>query len=71
MLPAQTPADGPFNVAGVAGILLRASVLAAPVPQALTAATETEPEVKLAGFTVTVMLLVLDVPVKPAGNNQL
>ena len=57
-------------VVGVDGILLRAKVLAAPVPQALTAATETEPEVKLAGFTATVMVLVVDVPVSPDGSTH-
>jgi hypothetical protein len=57
-------------VLGVDGILLRAKVLAAPVPQAFTAATETEPEVKLAGFTATVMVFVLEVPVKPEGSTH-
>ena len=57
-------------VVGVAGILLSARVLAVPVPQALSAETEMLPVVKIAGFTATVMLLVVEVPVKPEGRTQ-
>ena len=68
MLLAQTAADGPVTVVGDEGILLSARVLAVLFPQAFCATTETLPLVKSDGFTATVMVLVLEVPVRPEGN---
>ena len=71
MLPAHTAVEGPESVVGVAGILLSARVLAVLFPQAFCATTDTLPLVKSDGFTATVMVLVLDVPVRPEGSVQL
>ena len=55
---------------GVAGALLTARVLAAELPQALLACTEMLPETKTALSMLTVILLVVEVPVMPAGKVQ-
>ena len=55
---------------GVEGILVNARVFIVLVPQALFAVTPMLPETNKAGFTATVMVFVVDVPVKPAGNVQ-
>ena len=55
---------------GVAGALLTVRVLAAELPQALLAFTEMLPETKTELLMLTVMLLVVEVPVMPAGNVQ-
>jgi hypothetical protein len=54
----------------VAGALLIERVLAAELPQALLAFTEMLPETKTALSMLTVMLLVVEVPVMPAGSVQ-
>ncbi len=58
-------------VEGVKGTLLTASVLAADVPQVLEALTEIFPLVKVLLLIAVLMLVVLEVPVIPAGNVQL
>jgi hypothetical protein len=55
---------------GVEGILVNARVFRVLDPQALFAFTPMLPETNNAGFTATVMVFVVDVPVKPAGNVQ-
>jgi hypothetical protein len=70
VLPAQTPVAKPVIVVGVVGILVNARVLIALNPQALLAVTPILPETNSDGFTATVMVLVVDVPVKPAGKVQ-
>ena len=55
---------------GVVGVLVKVRVLIALDPQALFAVTPMLPETNSAGFTATVMVLVVDVPVKPAGKVQ-
>ncbi len=55
---------------GVEGILVNARVLIVLEPQALLAVTPMLPETNNAGFTATVMVFVVDVPVKPAGNDH-
>ena len=57
-------------VVGVAVVLLIANVLEAEEPQALLAFTVIFPEMAPEP-TVTVMLLVLEVPLRPEGNVQL
>ncbi len=52
-------------------IFVSARVLAAELPQLFTACTLTLPLVKSDEFTATVMLLVVEVPVKPVGRTQL
>ena len=61
---------GPVMLVGVAGALLTDRVLAAEEPQALLAFTEMLPETKTELLMLTVMLLVVEVPVMPAGNVQ-
>lgn len=61
---------GPVIVVGVAGALLTASVLAAEDPQALLAFTEMLPETNTELFMLTVMVLVVEEPVIPAGSVQ-
>ena len=70
MLPAQTPVAKPEMAVGVEGILVNARVFIALDPQVLFAVTPMLPETNKAGFTATVMVFVVDVPVKPAGNDQ-
>jgi hypothetical protein len=48
-----------------------ASVLIAEFPQLFTACTLTFPPVNNAVFTLTVIVFVVEVPVKPAGSDQL
>ena len=55
---------------GVVGVLVNVRVFRALEPQALFAVTPMLPETNNVGFTATVMELVVDVPVKPAGNVQ-
>jgi hypothetical protein len=61
---------GPVIEVGVAGALLTARVLAAELPQALLALTDMLPLTKTALSMATVMTLVVDVPVIPAGSVQ-
>ena len=55
---------------GVVGILVNARVFIELEPHALFAVTPMLPETNNAGFTATVMVFVVDVPVKPEGNDQ-
>ena len=58
-------------LAGTNGTLLTANVLAAEVPQLLEAVTEIFPLVKLVLLMAVAMVVVIDVPVMPAGSAQL
>ena len=58
-------------LAGVNGTLLTAKVLAAEVPQVLDAVTEIFPLVKVVLLMAVAMVVVVDVPVMPAGSAQL
>jgi hypothetical protein len=62
---------GPLRVVLAARTLLMARALAAELPHALIAETLILPLVNKASFTATVIVLVLEVPVRPAGNTQL
>ena len=55
---------------GVEGILVNVRVFRVLDPQALFALTPMLPETNKAGFIATVMVFVVDVPVKPAGNDH-
>ena len=62
----------PLSVVLAARTLLMERALAAELPHALTAETLILPLVKgMSLFIATVMLLVVEVPVKQAGNTQL
>ena len=50
--------------------MVNVRVLIALDPQALFAVMPILPETNNAGFTATVMVFVVDVPVKPEGNDQ-
>ena len=63
--------DGPLMLLTVPVTFVSVRDLAAEVPQELEAVTEMLPLVKSAEFTATVMLLVVEVPVKPVGKTQL
>ena len=57
--------------AGIKGTLLTAKVLAAEVPQVLAAVTVIFPLVKLVLLMAVAMVVVVEVPVIPAGSAQL
>jgi hypothetical protein len=57
--------------AGIKGTLLTAKVLAAEVPQVLVAVTVIFPLVKLVLLMAVAMVVVVEVPVIPAGSAQL
>ena len=63
--------EGPLKVVTAVSTFVSVRVLATELPQLLTACTLTLPLVKSDGFTATVMLLVVDVPVNPVGRTQL
>ena len=58
-------------LAGEISPLLTAKVLAAEVPQVLEAVTEIFPLVKMVLLMAVVMVVVVEVPVIPAGSTQL
>ncbi len=60
----------PVSEDGVAGTLAMVSDLAADVQKAVLAFTVTAPLLKLRSLMATLMLLVVDVPVKPDGSAQ-
>jgi hypothetical protein len=60
----------PVSEDGVAGTLAMVSDLAADVQKAVLAFTVTAPLLKLRSLMATLMLLVVDVPVKPEGSVQ-
>ena len=60
----------PVKVDGVAGTLAMVSDLAVDVQNAVLAFTVTAPLLKLRSLMATLMLLVVDVPVRPEGNVQ-
>lgn len=62
---------GPLIEEEAARTFVSARVRAAEDPQLFTACTLTLPLVKSDGFTATVIELVVEVPVRPAGNTQL
>ncbi len=60
----------PVKVEGVAGTLAMVSDLAVDVQNAVLAFTVTAPLLKLRSLMATLMLLVVDVPVRPEGRVQ-
>ena len=60
----------PVSVPGVAGTLAMVRDLAVELQYAVLALTVTAPLVKLRSLMATLMLLVVDVPVKPEGRVQ-